>query len=99
MSALEPVDYQTLPIELFSVTDLTDALGVSKSAELLGTSNRAIYTVRNTNGLSLERMMRLIDAVKADEAKYRQALVVMRNAQKMRAMKKIDAESKDGAQT
>lgn len=85
---LKPVDFQTLPLELFSVTDLTDALGVKESAELLDTSRRAIYTIRNTNVLSAERVKKLIDAVQANEAECRQKLVIMRNMKQNRAARR-----------
>lgn len=85
MTAVQPVDYQTLPLELFNVRDLTDALGVSRSAELFGTSLRAIYTIRNTNVLSENRVLRLIAEIKKDELGYRQRLVIRRNMQKTRA--------------
>lgn len=85
MTAAQPVDYLTLPLELFTVTDLTDAIGVERAAELLNTSKRAIYTVRNTNVLSQERVLALINEVKTDETGYRQKLVIKRNMQLTRA--------------
>jgi hypothetical protein len=85
MSAVQPVDYQTLPLELFTVRDLTDALGVTRAAEIFNTSNRAIYTVRNTNVLSETRVLMLIREIKKDEAIYRQRLIIKRNMQKTRA--------------
>ncbi|WWQ12982.1 hypothetical protein PQ43W_36 [Ralstonia phage PQ43W] len=88
MPELNPVDYQTLPLEALTVTDLTDALGVLKSADLLETSARAIYTIRNTNVLSTQRILKLIDAVRADEATCRQRLVIKRNMQKARRDKR-----------
>jgi hypothetical protein len=48
-NAPKPADYATLPLELWTVTDLTDALTVDVSAALLKTTQRAIYTIRNTN--------------------------------------------------
>jgi len=80
-----PSDYSTLPLEEWTVTDLTDALTVVKSAEILKTSLRAIYTIRNTNVLHVERTMRLIDAVRANEEHHRRQLTVIRNAQFNRA--------------
>ena len=87
----EPLEYQTLPVEVFTVTDLTDALGVEKSAELLNTSRRAIYTIRNTNALSPERMMCLIAAVRENETNCREKLVVMRSMQQTRRENREDA--------
>lgn len=88
MAASQPVDYLTIPLELFTVTDLTDALGVERAAELFDTSKRAIYTVRNTNVLSQERVLMLINAIKTNEAHYRQCLVIKRNMQLVRAQQR-----------
>jgi hypothetical protein len=85
MTVVQPVDYQTLPLELFTVKDLTDALGVPLSAELFNTSMRAIYTIRNTNVLSEHRVLKLIQEIKKDEQSYRQRLMIKRNMQKTRA--------------
>ena len=85
MTAVQPVDYLTLPLELFTVKDLTDAIGVSRAAEIFNTSDRAIYTVRNTNVLSEQRVLLLINEIKRDEVNYRQKLVIKRNMQKTRA--------------
>lgn len=87
---IEPIDYQTLPLELFTITDLSDALGVEKTAEILATSRRAIYTIRNTNVLAFERQKKLIDAIRQDEANYRSKLVTIRGAQKTRALRRAD---------
>lgn len=84
-TALKPADYSSLPLELWTVTDLTDALTVDKAAALLKTTKRAIYTIRNTNVLSVCRTMQLIDAVRANEEHCRRQLTVMRNAQYTRA--------------
>jgi hypothetical protein len=92
MPAAQPVDYLTLQLELFSVTDLTDALGVDRAAALFDTSKRAIYTVRNTNVLSQERVLILINEIKKDEASYRQKLVIKRNMQKQRAVQRAERE-------
>jgi len=77
----EPLDYAICPLEQLSVKDLTDALGIAESAELLNTSARAIYTVRNTSALSADRMLKLIAAVRADEENCRRRLVVTRRLQ------------------
>lgn len=76
-----PINYATAPLESLSVKDLTDALGIAYSAQLLGTSARAIYTVRNTSALSTDRMLQLIAAVRADEENCRRRLVVTRKLQ------------------
>lgn len=80
----KPEDYYTLPLDLFSVTDLTDALGIDRAAKLLGTSSRAIYTVRNTNEMGLERVATLQAAIREDETGVRARLVRMRNLQFIR---------------
>ena len=82
---LKPGEYATLPLEEWTITDLTDALTVPKSVELLQTTPRAIYTMRNTNVMHPDRIMLLIDAVRDDEPKCRQRLVVKRNGQFVRA--------------
>lgn len=83
--AAKPSDYQTLPLELFSVADLTDALGIEKSAELFKTTKRAIYTVRNTNVLSPDRASVLIEEIRKNETRCRQSLMQKRNLQYIRA--------------
>jgi hypothetical protein len=77
-----PLDYQTVPLELLDITDLTDALGVELSAGILNTTKRSIYTVRNTNVLGIERRTALINAVRSNEANCRQRLVVLRQRQR-----------------
>ena len=86
-AALKPADYSALPLELWTVTDLTDALGVESAAALLKTTRRAIYTIRNTNVLSVGRTLQLIAAVRSHEEHCRRQLTVMRNAQFTRAAK------------
>lgn len=83
----DTLDFATCPLEQLSVKDLTDALGISASAELLNTSARAIYTVRNTSALSADRMLQLIAAVRADEENCRRRLVVTRRLQAGRALR------------
>jgi len=83
-------DYMTLPLEQFTVTDLTDAIGVVKSAELLSTSRRAIYTIRNTNVLHVDRVLLLINEMRKDEQTLRQRLVVMRNMQAERQARRAN---------
>jgi hypothetical protein len=76
--ALKPADYLTLPLALFTITDLTDALGIDRAAEVLGCNRRYIYTVRNSNALANARVAQLIDAAAQDEAACRQRLVIQR---------------------
>lgn len=77
----DPMFYQHAPLETLTITDLTDALGVARAADLLGTTRRSIYTVRNTNVLGIDRHTKLIDEVRKDEAACRQRLVVLRKRQ------------------
>ena len=81
-------DYLTLAVELFTIKDLTDALTVEVAANLLGLTKRAIYTVRNTNVLHPDRISALVSAVKLDEKRCRQRLVVTRNAITVREERK-----------
>lgn len=90
MTIMQPVDYKTLDLELFTVSDLTDALGVENAAGILGTTRRAIYTIRCTNTISEHRAMALIDAIRQDEAHYRATLVIKRNSQKTRAERRAE---------
>lgn len=79
-----PNDYFTLPLELWSYRDLTDALGIPKCCELLGTSPRSMYSTRSNPIVSAKRMQVLIDAVRANEDEMRRKLVVIRNTQAQR---------------
>lgn len=78
-------DYMTLPLEQFTVRDMTDALGVLASANLLGTTRRAIYTTRNTNKIGTDRALQLINEIRKNEAECRTRLVVTRNMRAARA--------------
>lgn len=75
---LRDIDYQTVALEDLTIAELTDALGVTESAELLNTSARAIYTIRNTNVLSAARVMTLIEAVRSKETACRYKLGIMK---------------------
>lgn len=74
-----PGDYFTLPIEQWTVRDLTDALGVDASVKLLNSTRRSLYTSRNKSIIGRARLMRLIDAVRANEIECRSKLVALRN--------------------
>lgn len=88
MTAPRPAtDFLDLPLMQFTVKDLTDALTVAKSAELLNTSNRAIYTMRNTGRMGRGRMLTLIEAVRANEQQLREQLVVVRRMRETRQVK------------
>lgn len=80
----QSVDYMTLPLADFTVRDLTDALGVEVAATLLNTSRRAIYTTRNTNRIGVDRIMKMIEAIRANEQECRTRLTVTRNLKAQR---------------
>lgn len=75
------IDYMTLPLERFTIRDLTDAIGIAESSVLLATTPRAIYTQRNTGKISVERMQKLIAQVRSNESHYRERLAIKRNMQ------------------
>lgn len=75
------IDYMTLPLERFTIRDLTDAIGIAESSLLLATTPRAIYTQRNTGKISVERMQKLIAQVRNNEQHYRERLAIKRNMQ------------------
>lgn len=79
-----PEEFFTLPLELFSVADLTDALTCQVAADLLDTSCRAIYTARNTNEMGVDRLHVLQAAIRKDEQAARSRLVQTRNMQSLR---------------
>lgn len=88
----EPEAYLTLPLIKFTVRDLTDAIGVADAARLLKTSERVIYTTRNTNVMSEERFQALIEIIRRDEKMFRERLFIKRNMQKTRAEARVAAE-------
>lgn len=76
-----PIDYMTLPLEKFTIRDLTDAIGIAESAQVLDTTTRAIYTQRNTQRISVDRMQRLVVHLRENEAHYRERLAIKRSMQ------------------
>jgi hypothetical protein len=70
-----PEDYATLAIDAMTLKELTDGLDVKVAAEVLNTSTRAIYTVRNTNVVGVDRMLALRAAFKEREEMCRTRLV------------------------
>jgi len=76
-----PVDYMTLPLEKFTIRDLTDAIGIAESARVLDTSTRAIYTQRNTRRISVDRMQKLVAHLRTNERHYRERLAIKRDMQ------------------
>lgn len=83
--ARESIDYRNTPVSQWSIRLLTDALTIDAAASLLGTSRRSVYTVRNTNVLSIERRQQLISAValKHRECIDRLALLELRHKEKI----------------
>lgn len=64
-------DYMSTPAEDLSIAELTDAIGVARTAELLNTSSRVIYSIRHTNRCGVDRYMKILEAFKADEDQHR----------------------------
>lgn len=82
-----PGAYRTLKLDQWTITDLTDSLGVERTMEVLGTSARVIYTIRHTNAVGYDRYVKLVDAVKADEKACRERLVTLRSLRAARRAK------------
>jgi hypothetical protein len=80
----EAIDYMSVPLDRLTLTDLTDAIGVAESAALLQTSARAIYTVRNTKSISVERVLALREHIRTNETHYRERLTILREKQNAR---------------
>lgn len=93
MSLPKPGDFVALPLDLFRAKDLTDALGVERSADILNTTKRSIYTIRNTNVLSEERVATLVGAIKLDEKVCRKRLIMYRFKRAERAILREHAEN------
>lgn len=70
--------YRTAPLEEWTVADLTDALGLTESADVLNASMRTIYTIRHTGKVSIARQSALMAAVRANESAFRDRLVLIR---------------------
>lgn len=86
-----PIDYMTLPLEKFTIRDLTDAIGIAESAQVLDTTTRAIYTQRNTQRISVDRMQRLVVHLRENEAYYRERLAIKRAMQEALAAEQTAA--------
>ena len=82
-------DYMSVPIERLTLTDLTDAIGVAPSAKVLNTSCRAIYTVRNTQSISVNRVLALRAHFRTQEQHYRERLTILREKQQARKDDKV----------
>ncbi len=79
------IDYRTVQLEQLSIRDLTDAYGLPQCAELFNTSRRAIYTLRSTNSMHVVRRLKLVEAIRADEARCRDRLLLVRLGERERA--------------
>lgn len=91
---IEASIYKDLPLELFTPTDLTDALSVEVAAGLLNTSKRSIYTIRHSNYMSPERTQILRTAIRADEESCRSRLVALRHMKEFRQNEKATRADK-----
>jgi hypothetical protein len=80
-----PEEYATLPLERWTLVDMTDAIGVPETAVMLKTTRRAVYTFRSTKTIALPRIMQLIDKIKSNEKYYRSRLITLRTVQLARA--------------
>ncbi len=81
MSANPQLQFADQPVEAWSLTDLTDALGIRRSAQLLGLSEQNVRTHRCRGAMNLERTAKLQAAVLADEAALRSTLHLLRTGQ------------------
>lgn len=74
----EPVDpqtYLTKPLEQWTLRELTDALGMRTSAQVLRTPEGNVRVMRWRKTATIERMQALQAAVREDESFYRKTLV------------------------
>lgn len=71
----DPSAFFTLPLEAWTLRDLTNALGSAKTQELFDTSRGNVRVLRHRNTTSADRMQLLYAAIRKDEPKYRAALV------------------------
>lgn len=74
----DPSVYFHKPLEAWSFEDLTDALGLARSAEVLGMTGANVRSHRWRNKANLERMQALHAAIREDEQHYRALLVTIR---------------------
>jgi len=74
------------PLEKLNVRELTDVLGIKESAELFNTSVRAIYTMRNTNSISIERLQSAVNTIKAKEAELGLRWALLETKRELRAV-------------
>lgn len=91
--SIDPSDYFTMPPERMTVTDLTDAIGIQVAAELIGTTPRAVYVMRNKNTIHVDRLQKLVAHFRSDEKNLRERLVIKRNHEQIRAEAKANASA------
>lgn len=77
----DPVDYLTLPLEAWTLVDLSNALGLERTQSLFNTSRGNVRVLRHRNRTSTARMELLYAEVRKDEARIRRALVTKYTAQ------------------
>lgn len=76
----DPLDFlkpELTPLPTWTLRELIDALGNQTVAEIWGVTDNNARQVRYRGTASLERMQALQAAVRADEIKYREALVTI----------------------
>lgn len=71
----DPVDYLTLPLEAWTLVDLTNAIGLERTQELFETSRGNVRVLRHRNRTAAARMELLYAEVRKDEARIRRQLV------------------------
>lgn len=72
------IDYLSNVLETWTLRDLRDALGIQEVAELWGCSVTAATAAVGRGRTSVDRMRKLQDKVRTNEAHYRSALVTAR---------------------
>jgi hypothetical protein len=90
---MSDTSYRTVPLESLTVRELTDALGLAATAELFGCSVRAIYTMRCTKVISLDRQMKLLEAVRKDETRCRERLHIVQQRQTVKAERRAQRDT------
>jgi hypothetical protein len=80
------VCFLSKPLEKLNVRELTDVIGIKESATLFNTSIRAIYTMRNTNSISIERLQAAGAHIKANEAALGVRWALLETQRELRAV-------------
>lgn len=74
---LDATVYYTKPLETWTFRELQDALGTTRTAEVLATTAGNVRMLRHRGTATLERMQALQEAVRGDEPACRSALVTL----------------------